>query len=184
MTKNQLRELYKSVRHSITTEEKNEYDRRIFTRFINSVLYRTSGTLLIYVSFGSETDTINIIKYALNDGKTVSVPYCSGNEMQFYAIESVEDLVKGRFGIPSVIPDSYKLIKDFSNSLCLVPALSFDKSGNRLGYGGGYYDRFLSEKNIISVGICCERCIDSALPAEKHDIKVNFLLTENRFEKL
>lgn len=184
MTKNLLRQFYRSVRNSLSEKEKIEYDRRIFTQFVNSRLYNDAGLLLIYFSFGSETDTINIINYALDNGKTVAVPYCKGDEMKFYIIRSSDELVKGRFGIPTVIPDSGKLIRDFGNALCVVPALSFDSMGNRLGYGGGYYDRFLSDKNIATVGLCYERCIDSALPAEEHDIKVNYVLTENRFKKL
>lgn len=184
MTKNLLRQFYRSVRKSISEKEKIDYDRRIFTRFVNSRLYNDAESLLIYVSFGSEADTFNIINHALKRGKVVAVPYCKGEEMQFYAIDSCDDLVKGKFGIPTVIPDNKNLISDFSKSLCIVPALSFDNSGSRLGYGGGFYDRFLSDKNITTVGLCFERCVDYCLPAEEHDIKINYILTENRFKKL
>lgn len=184
MMKNKLRLLYKSVRNSITIKEKSEYDGRIFVSFINSYLYRNSSTLLIYISFGSEADTLDIIKFALNDGKCVAVPYCYGNEMRFYSINSVESLVEGKFGIPTVKPDDNNIVVDFNDTVCVVPALSYDKYGNRLGYGGGYYDRYLSDKEITTVGLCYERCIHSALPAEEHDIKIDYVLTENRFKKL
>lgn len=182
--KSKLRKLYKSVRNGLTDVEKRTFDNRIFTRFINSSVYRESHTLLIYVSFGSEADTLDIIRFALDDGKCVAIPFCNGKEMDFYILNSLECLVEGKFGIPSVVPDESRLIRDFSDSVCIVPALSFDSSGNRLGYGGGYYDRFLGDKDITTVGFCFGRCIHSVLPAEKYDVKVDYVLTENEFKKL
>lgn len=184
MKKTQLRMLYKSVRNSICENEKLEFDKRIFTQLINSQIYKDANLLLIYVSFGGEIDTVNIINHALNSGKNVAVPYCKDNEMLFYIINSSDELIKGRFGIPTVIPDNSRLVTDYGNAVCVIPALSFDGYGNRLGYGGGFYDRFLSDKDITAVGLCFERCIHSALPSEEHDIKVGYILTENRLKKL
>lgn len=182
--KSELRKLYKSIRNRISPSEKNTFDNRIFTLFINSELYKKAEKLLFYISFGSEVDTVSLIDYALKDGKNVAVPYCNGNKMEFYAIDSLDCLTEGRFGIPTVVPCEERLVRDFAGYICVVPALSFDKSGNRLGYGGGFYDRFMSSQNIPAVGLAYERCIHSELPAEEHDMNVDYILTENRFEKL
>lgn len=182
--KNKLRILYKSVRNSISDHEKSNFDGRIFTQFINSALYKNSKSLLIYISVGTEADTLNIIDYALKDGKSVAVPLCIKKEMHFCRINSFDSLIEGKYGIPTVKSEKCDLINDFDGAICVVPALSFDAYGNRLGYGGGYYDRFLSGKTIPTVGLCHERCIHSALPAEEHDIKVKYILTENSIKKL
>ncbi|MBQ2904422.1 MAG: 5-formyltetrahydrofolate cyclo-ligase [Clostridia bacterium] len=184
MTKSGLRKLYKSVRDSISSKEKTEFDSRIFTLLTNSSIYRDADLLLIYVSFGSEADTFAVIGQALGSGKRVAVPFCSGDVMEFYELFTIDSLEIGKFGIPTVIPDKNNAVIDFAGSLCIMPALSFDKSGSRLGYGGGYYDRFLCDKDIVKVGLCYERCLSCGLPSEKHDVKADYILTENRFMKL
>lgn len=177
--KKELRKLCKSIRNRIGFDERLLFDRMIFTHLINSDLYKNSNTLLVYVSFNNEADTLNIIRYALADGKHVAVPRCDGGIMNFFALNSFEDLCEGEFGIPTVDSDDNKIIDDFSGALCIVPGLGFDCYGNRLGYGGGYYDRFLACNSVTSVGLCYERCCFYKLPAEEHDIKIEFILTEN-----
>ncbi len=177
--KKELRKLCKSIRKRIGLGERLLFDSMIFTHLINSDLYKSSKTLLIYVSVNNEADTLNIIKYALADGKRVAVPRCNGNIMNFIELKSFEELSEGDFGIPTVDSDDNKIIDDFSDALCIVPGLGFDRYGNRLGYGGGYYDRFLSCNHVTSVGLCYERCRFDMLPAEEHDIKIDYILTEN-----
>lgn len=184
MNKSELRRFYRSVRKTVSADEKAVFDKRIFTRLINSALYRNSGRILIYVSVNDEACTSDIISYALNDGKIVAVPHCDGNKMDFLIINSPEDLSDGEFGIPTANPEKCIPVTDFRDTLCIVPGLSFDISGNRLGYGGGFYDRFLVNKDIVTVGITYERCIINSLPNEKHDVGINYLLTEKMLKKL
>ncbi len=180
--KKENRKHYKIIRKSITKEEKRCFDRRIFTFFINSVLYKKADKLLIYVSVNGEVDTLDIISRALSDGKKVAVPYCSGKEMKFLVINSPDDLSEGEFGIPTADPERCEFVSDFNNTLCIVPGLSFDVKGNRLGYGGGFYDRFLCAHPVDTVGLCYERCLSESVPTEKFDIKINYVLTENGFK--
>lgn len=184
MMKKKLRALYKSVRNGISESEKKKADTCIFTRFVNSDLFADSEIILIYISVGSEPDTLKLMDYSLRNGKRVAVPHCIGLNMNFYFIESTDCFVDGEFGIPTVIPENENLVFDFKNTVCVVPALSFDRFGNRLGYGGGYYDRFLYDKNFPTVGLCYERCVATVLPAEEHDIRVDYILNENRLTKL
>lgn len=180
--KSQLRILYKSVRNSLNAHEKANIDKRILTRFINSDLYKNHSTFLIYVSVGSEIDTRELIDFMQKDGKNVAIPFCSGNNMSFCKLDSLDDLCGGAFGIPTV--KQKNVLYSYENALCIVPALSVDFNGNRLGYGGGFYDRFLAENKITTVALCCERCLSASLPAERFDIKINYLLTENSLKKL
>lgn len=177
--KKEFRKLCKSIRNRIGFDERLLFDSMIFTHLINSDLYNNSNTLLIYVSVNNEVDTLNIIKHALADGKRVAVPQCESSIMNFVAMNSFEDLSEGDFGIPTVDSENIKIINDFSDALCIVPGLGFDRYGNRLGYGGGYYDRFLSCNHVTSVGLCYERCRFDMLPAEEHDVKTDYILTEN-----
>ena len=177
--KNKLRKFYKTVRNSLSFSEKNDYDSRIFTFLFNSELFRKSETVLVYASFGSEINTFSIIDYALKSGKTVAVPFCRGEEMFFCKINTSDDLSIGRFGIPTVKEGHNQIIDNFHNTICILPGLCFDRSGGRLGYGGGFYDRFLSDKSIPAIALSYERCVCDYVPCENHDIKANYLITEN-----
>ncbi len=182
MNKKDLRIQYKSIRNSVIN--KSDADRKIAEYFVNSPFFHNFDIYLCYVSVGSEVDTSIIIDSLLSIGKRVAVPHCKIGIMDFYEITSKDDLVKGAYGIPTVDVNKSNKITEFGCSLCIVPALSFDKSGCRLGYGGGYYDRFLSDKSIDTLGLCYEDCISESLPAEEHDIIINSILTENGFRHL
>lgn len=179
--KQRQRGFYKDVRRCITHTEKSEWDKRIFFRLINSNIFKDFDLFLIYVSVFGEPDTYNIIDFALKNGKRIAVPYCKGQTMDFYEIHSLDDLEVGAFGIPTVDASSAQKFSDFNNSICIVPALAFDIYGNRLGYGGGFYDRFLSKNEIQTLGLCYERCISAGISAENYDVKINSVLTENGF---
>ncbi len=181
--KKELRKLYKAIRNRISPNEKCCFDSRIFTFLINSDLYKNAENLLIYVSVNDEVDTLDIISYALSDGKKVAVPYCCDKKMKFLVIESFDDLCDGEFGIPTADPEKCELIGSVSNTLCVVPGLSFDIYGNRLGYGGGFYDRFLAENPVDTVGLCYERCLSRSIPSDKYDIAIKYILTENGLKK-
>ena len=176
--KKQTRDLYLKIRKSITQAEKKSFDDIIFIKFINSSFFKSFDTFLIYVSVNNEVNTFEIINYLLYKGKTVAVPHCFGKNMEFYYLDSTDDLLDGKFGIPSVDVSKSHKVENFDKSLCIVPAVSFDNNGNRLGYGGGYYDRFLMNHKITTLGLCYERCISEQIPNDNFDKKINYVLTE------
>ncbi len=176
--KKELRDFYLGIRNCISDSEKIRFDRMIFTSFINSHFFNNYDTFLVYISFNSEVGTSALIQYLLEHKKKVAVPFCCGKIMDFYFINSADELVEGKFGIPSVDINKAEKAESFDNTLCIVPAVSFDNNGNRLGYGGGYYDRFLSKNNIPTVGLCYQRCISNIIPAEDNDIAIDYILTE------
>ncbi len=178
MNKNELRDFYKKIRNNISECEKIQFDKMIFTSFINSFFIKKYDNFLIYVSVNNEVETANLIQFLLDNNKKVSVPNCQNRNMCFYSINSLDELTVGAFGIPSADISVCKKCENFDNTLCIVPAVSFDNNGNRLGYGGGYYDRFLSENKLPTIGLCYERCICELIPNESFDIKIDYVLTE------
>ncbi len=180
--KKQIRNHYKSLRNNIPKEEKQVLDEKIFRKITQLWSYKEEELLLTYVSTGSEVDTKELIKYALNDGKRVAVPRCIENtcNMDFYLIKSLDDLEHGSFGVLEPKKDTCEKLEDFSSGLCIVPAIAFDKNGYRLGYGKGYYDRFLSKFSGRVFGVCYSACICNSLPHGRFDRIVTSIVTEKR----
>lgn len=176
--KNDLRRQFKAKRANIA--HKAEKDRLICAHFLSSALYKNTEQILCYSSMGSEPDTFDIIRCAMEDGKKLLLPRCedkNGN-MNFYLIKDASDLVTGTFGIKE--PDIKKCepVFEFTNALCVVPGLTFDKKGYRLGYGKGYYDRFLEKFTIKSAGLCYNELISESIPADEYDRPVNYIVTD------
>ncbi len=171
-------------RKKLSQSEKKDYDIRIANKLFNTWCYRECDKVFAYASKDIEVDTFEIIEKALKSGKKVALPYCvSGTRnMEFYYINSLSDLKVGSYCVME--PDinvCEKAVAD-KNSICIVPALSFDLKGYRLGYGGGYYDRFLKNFPGITLGICYDICIkNEGLLYGKYDRTVKYVITENRF---
>lgn len=178
--KKSLRILYSSIRKGIDAKTKEESDRRIITFLVNTDEFVNCEKILVYVSFGSEIKTDGLIDYSLNLNKEVCVPVWNNGQMEFFKINNRNELSKNINGI--LIPDNRKCEKsdNSENCLCIVPGLSFDKFGNRLGFGGGYYDRFLfANPGITSIALCYDRCFcGKVLPHEAHDIQIKTTITE------
>lgn len=182
MDKKQLRDHFRQIR--VETDHDKEqiiWDKAISERVIGHEAYLNSEQLLIYVSGEIEVCTTQIIEDAFLKGKTVLVPKCVNgtNIMEFYRITSFDDLDVGSYGILEPVDKCEKYDK-FDNALCIVPGLSFDMKGYRLGFGKGFYDRFLAEHNMSTIGLCYENCLTKSLPADGYDISVDCIVTEKR----
>ena len=178
--KQELRRKYRDIRQQMPSDARRCADERIAERVLNLQQYRACDTLLIYVSTDIEVDTYRIINSALRDGKCVAVPRCvSGTrQMEFYRILSMDELQAGAFGVLEPPADPTRLITDDNASLCVVPALCYDWRGYRLGYGKGYYDRFLAHFCGDIIGVCYSNCIQRSLPHGRYDRQVSLLVTE------
>ena len=178
--KTELRQKYRSLRQSMPPEIKDAKDQAIADQVRRLWQYQSNGILLVYVSTAIEVDTFRIIHNALADGKKVAVPRCvpDTRNMEFYYIDSTDELKPGMFGVlePDACPE--KLYHERDGGLCLVPAFSYDWHGYRLGYGKGYYDRFLSRFEGNIVGICYSDCVQRSLPHGRYDRPVELLVTE------
>ena len=179
--KTELRQKYRSLRQSMPQEIKEQKDAAIATQVRRLWQYQRNNILLIYVSTSIEVDTFRIIRQALEDGKRVAVPRCvpDTRNMEFYYIDSIDELAPGMFGVLEPVANPDRLYKECDGGLCIVPAFSYDWRGFRLGYGKGYYDRFLSKFEGNIVGICYSECVQRSLPHGRFDRPVELLVTES-----
>ncbi len=184
--KQELRERYKARRRAMPEREKAAKDRRIAENVRRLWQYEKCNTVFCYVSTAIEVDTHEIIRRALADGKKVAVPRCVPNTrlMESYYIESMDELRPGAFGVLEPDPDPEKLVTDLTHGLCLVPALCYDLAGYRLGYGKGYYDRYLAGFGGSLVGLCYSDCIERHLPHGRYDRAVETLVTEQYIRRI
>lgn len=178
--KTELRQKYRGLRQAMPPEIKEQRDEAIADQVRRLWQYENNDVLLIYVSTDIEVDTFRIIRRALADGKRVAVPRCvpDTRNMEFYYIQSTDELEPGMFGVlePAACPE--KMYHPNDRGLCIVPAFSYDWNGYRLGYGKGYYDRFLSRFEGNIVGICYSDCVQRTLPHGRYDRPVELLVTE------
>lgn len=186
--KKDLRQYYKEIRKNMIPETRAKIDAGIACHVLSLRRVKQAKTILCFVSTPIEVDTHTIINKALEDGKTVAVPYCveGTRKMCFYAIGSLEELKPRTFGVLEPVPEKCRKITDFRHSVCILPGLAFDRDGYRLGYGGGYYDRFLSHvyKEGVTVGICYSRCIRKRLVHGHFDVPCQYLVTEKGVQRI
>ncbi|MEZ3497276.1 MAG: 5-formyltetrahydrofolate cyclo-ligase [Lachnospiraceae bacterium] len=183
--KNRLRAECKQKRTALSDSEKVQMDARLTDRFFASRQYRENDMLFCYVSTEIEVDTREILRRAIADGKTVAVPRCvdGTREMDFYILQDMSALESGSFGVLEPNPALCRKVTDFSEGLCIIPALAFDKSGYRLGYGKGYYDRFLAKFSGETLGLVYDCCFYDSLPHGKFDRAAQWILTESEMYK-
>lgn len=175
--KTRLRSKFLGIRDSLVGEAKVKSDRLISKNLFLSYEYRWADSILTYVSKGSESDTLCIIEHAFNDNKSIAVPKCVSNcEMEFYYIKSIEDLEPGSFGVLEP-KDGLEKVQSIYG-ICLVPGICFDKMGIRLGYGKGYYDRFLPNFQGTAIGLCKDDFFVDRLPRDSTDYRVNMVITD------
>ena len=179
--KKNLRLKYRTIRETMPQAKKRKMDARIRRHLFDLPEYHKESTVYVYISKPIEVDTLEIVKRALADGKRVAAPMCVPGtfDMEFYYITSLDDLAKGTFGVMEPMKEKCQLVTDLSHGFCIVPGLCFDAKGFRLGYGKGYYDRFLSEYKGMTVGICYTSCVQYGLPHGYFDRPVDILVTEN-----
>lgn len=176
-----LRENFKIIRKSL--KNKITLDNLIFRNLISHIDFSKYKSVIVYVSFGVEVDTLNLIEYLRSNNISIYSPKCyvEDKSMRFFNIDDKNSLVKGAYGILEPLENPLNELTDFSNCLCIIPALSFDDFGYRLGWGGGYYDRFLSHHyDIFKVGIVYSSCLSDILPKDHFDISVDMVLTEKK----
>ena len=178
--KSELRRIFKEKRKRLV--DKAHKDELICKRLLSSSLYKNADLILCYASLETEISTDSIIRSAVAEGKRVALPLCidkNGN-MKFYLINSLSDISEGAFGIKEPNAEKCGSVEDFTNSICIVPALSIDRNGYRLGYGKGYYDRFLKNYSSISVGLCYNEFISKDLPIDEFDKAVDYIASEDK----
>ena len=173
MKKEFLRKKYKEKRDNI--KNKVTKDNLIYQKVINNKDILSSKALLIYISINSEVDTIKIINYFLNT-KNIAVPKIIDNNMYFCYVTNLNELTSGKYNIPE--PTNENIVTDFDNAICIVPGICYDKENYRVGYGKGYYDRFLSKNKIKTIGLCYKECMIEKIDNDKYDYKIDEVITD------
>ncbi len=174
-----LRRQFRAQRTALLPEDAARWDKAIADHLLQSEAFCRADVVFCYLAVKDEVATAPIVQQALVLGKQVAAPVCGpGGQMEFKLFEGPHQLAPGRFGIAEPL-ESCPVAAATAHSLCLVPGLAFDRQGLRLGYGGGYYDRFLPRFAGRAVGLVRSGFLVQQLPAGRFDCKVQALVTEN-----
>lgn len=169
-------------RSSISAEEIREKSDRILEQLISMEEFQEAEEIFTFVSFGTEVNTHSLIHLSIELGKRVFVPrVMEKGRIEFFQFESFEKLVPSKFGILEPMNDLIGEIAGKRNQLMVMPGVAFDRDGHRLGYGGGFYDRYLSRNShcqIPKFALCYDLQLVASVPVEEFDQVVDRIITE------
>ena len=175
MNKQELRKAIRQRKRAMTPEEIESRSQALCRKFLESDDYQKAKTIYGYLPYNQEVRTVPILERALADGKRVAVPKVYGDEMKFIYLEDLTQVAVGYAGIPEPIADGP--VAQDTDALVLMPGLAFDPQGHRIGYGGGFYDKFLSrEPGHKTVALCYEFQMVQHLQTEEFDIPVDTVI--------
>lgn len=175
MNKKELRKEYLKIRHNI--EGKTQKSNDIFNKIINLDIYKSSKTVGIYYSMDDEVSTISLIDYSLKLGKEVCLPrVLNNNEMKFYKITDRNNLSKSKYGV--LEPTNNNLVNPKTIDLMIIPGVVFSKELYRIGYGSGYYDRYLLKTNSYKIGLSFKETLVDFVPHDEYDVKLDLIITD------
>lgn len=180
-SKKDIRKVVKSKRAALTAAEREKLNNAVYEKAINSEEYKKANTIFAFVSYDTEVDTHSIIKKAIEDGKTVCVPKTISIEEGMLAIklDSFDDMAEGNYGILEPKFMTPKIDENLID-LAFIPGLAFDKRGGRVGYGGGFYDRFMNNmrKEAKKIGLAYSFQMLEEVPMEAHDLFIDGIITD------
>ena len=175
MDKKALRREIREQKRAMTEEEIVLRSEKLGQLFAQSEAYRNAKTIYGYLPYNQEVRTVPMLEQALREGKRVAVPKIYGDTMKFLYLDDLSRVEKNDMGIPEPIADTP--VADDKTALVLMPGLAFTKRGDRMGYGGGFYDRFLAEEpDHPTLALCYDFQMVDSLPTEEFDIPVDTVL--------
>jgi len=178
MTKQEIRAQVRSQKRAMTEEQIAAASARLGEKFRASEAYKQASSIYFYLPYNQEVRTEPMILAALAEGKRIAVPKCYGDEMKFLWIESMEGIEPGYCNIPEPVFD--EPVADDATALVLMPGLAFDPQGHRIGYGGGFYDKFLeAEPDHPTVALCYGFQMFDHLEVDAHDIPVDTVISSD-----
>lgn len=180
--KEELRKLILAKRGTLAEEQRREKSRAILKNILDLPGFVTAKTIMAYLDFRGEVETRELAAKILSMGKRLVVPLCHMNNLIPCLINNLEqDIHAGTWGILEPQKDRIRPLPPLEIDLVIVPGVAFDYKGNRLGYGRGYYDRFLPKirDGVLAVGLCFDCQIVESIPTDEYDIKMSLLITEN-----
>lgn len=175
MNKQELRKAVREKKRAMTTQEIEKRSQLLLQQFVQTEAYQKATAIYGYLPYNQEVRTVPILQRAIADGKKVAVPKVYGEEMRFLYLEDLTQVAAGYAGIPEPIADAPAA--EDKTALVLMPGLAFDMEGHRIGYGGGFYDKFLSnEPEHPTVALCYDFQVFPKLDTEEFDIPVDLVL--------
>lgn len=178
MNKKEIRVLVKQKKSGLNEAEIRSYSAKVCEAFVKQDFYASAEVIYAYLPYNQEIKTEQIIEQALKDGKKVAVPkVLDDGLMEFYEINSLDEVSEGAFGIPEPKGDTPPA--EYEKVLMLMPGLAFDEQRNRIGYGGGYYDRYLErnrDKEYTKVALAYPFQVFKVIPSDPHDEKIDHLI--------
>lgn len=175
MDKTQLRKMIREKKRAMTQEQIEASSRKLCSLLEATELYKSAKTIYGYLPYNQEVRTVPLLERALQDGKRVAVPKVFGEEMRFIYLEDMTHVAPGYAGIPEPVNDTP--VADDPTALVLMPGLAFDREGHRIGYGGGFYDRFLArEPEHPTVALCYDFQLLDRLETEAFDVPVDLVM--------
>lgn len=172
MSKQALRQQIRCLRESMSPSEVHRRSRQLCRLVLSSEPYQAAKTIYAYLPFQKEVQLLPLLQQALSDGKQVALPKCCGEEMNFILMSDLSQIQFTAFGVPEPVADGP--VAQDPWALVLVPGVVFDRRGYRIGYGGGYYDRFLArEPKHPTIALCYDFQVLPQLEADAHDIPVD-----------
>lgn len=179
-TKKDIREKYRKIRQEIPEDQRKAAEEKITENLLSLPEYEEARFIYCYVSIDDEADTRRIIAESLRRGKKVAAPRVRGKQrMEFCLIKSLADLRPGFLSIPEPGPWCKKAAPPYEETLVILPGTAFDRRGGRIGYGGGYYDAYLTgHTRCIKAALAYSAQIADELPSEPEDVKVDMIITE------
>ena len=175
MNKKELRAMIREKKRAMTPEEIDCRSAKLCELFLQSEAYQNARTVYGYLPYNQEVRTVPMLEQALKDGKRVAVPKCYGDEMKFLYMDDLSKVEKGYAGIPEPVAD--EPVADDPTALVLMPGMAFDPQGHRIGYGGGFYDKFLAqEPDHPTLALCYDFQVLPHLETEEFDIPVDCVL--------
>lgn len=175
MDKQSLRKKIREQKRAMTPEQIEKTSEKLGELFCASELYRNAKTIYGYLPYNQEVRTVPMLQRALDEGKKVAVPKVYGDEMRFLYLTDLSRVEVGYCGIPEPMDDAP--VADDPTALVLMPGLAFDREGHRIGYGGGFYDKFLAaEPEHPTLALCYAFQMVEELPTEEFDIPVDCVL--------
>lgn len=175
MNKKELRGRIRQQKRAMTPEQIEQKSARLAQLLFATEAYRNAKTIYGYLPYNQEVRTVPMLQRALEDGKAVAVPKCYGDEMHFIYLTDLTQVEKGYAGIPEPIADGP--VAEDRTALVLMPGMAFDPAGHRIGYGGGFYDKFLAaEPDHPTLALCYDFQVLPALETEEFDIPVDTVI--------
>lgn len=175
MNKQELRRVIREQKRAMSEADIDRRSAILAEKFLQSDAYKAARTVYGYLPYNQEVRTVPILQQALRDGKQVAVPKVYGDDMKFIYLDDLSQVSKGYAGIPEPIADGP--VAQDETALVLMPGLAFDREGHRIGYGGGFYDRFLSrEPDHPTVALCYDFQVMEKIETESFDIPVDVVL--------